>query len=134
MNGVGEGWPSVDRRELVGTVAAVVLAGYATKGYAMAAKGEGYGLIGQLKAMAGKRSELLGYLTEGSVGMPGNRLYLVAEDVSDPDSLWVTEIWDSKEAHSASLKLPSVQAAIAKARPILAGFGTSAEIRPVSGL
>jgi quinol monooxygenase YgiN len=127
-------WPMIGRRMLLGSTAALLVSGCATRGFVMGATGNGYGLIGQMKSLPGKRSELLGYLTEGSNAMPGNRLYLVAEDASDPDSIWVTEVWDSKEAHTASLRLPAVQAAIAKAKPILAGFGTSAEIRPVSGL
>lgn len=100
----------------------------------MSDEGKLYGMIGQMKAAPGKRAELLGYLTAGSDQMPGNLIYLVAEDVADPDALWVTEVWIDKAAHAASLQLPAVKSAIAKARPILAGFGTSAEIRPVSGL
>ncbi|WP_240913777.1 antibiotic biosynthesis monooxygenase [Sphingomonas sp. HDW15A] len=100
----------------------------------MSDDGELYGMIGQMKAAPGKRAELLGYLTEASGEMLGNLLYLVAEDVADADALWVTEIWIDRAAHAASLQPPAVKSAIARARPILAGFGTSAEIRPVSGL
>ena len=37
------------------------------------------------------------------------------------------------EAHRASLSLPSVQAAIAKGRPLIAGMETVAETRPLGG-
>ncbi len=93
-----------------------------------------YGRIGRIKAASGKRKELLTALLEGSAAMPGCLSYIVAKDIKDPDSIWVTEAWDSKESHDASLKLPQVQAAIAKARPIIAGFDTSAETEPVGGL
>ena len=46
--------------------------------------------------------------------------------------IWIVELWDSKEAHAASLQLPEVQAAIAKGRPLIAGFGTRAEFKPVA--
>ena len=46
----------------------------------------------------------------------------------------VTEAWDSKQHHDASLGLPQVQAAIAKARPLIAGFDTGAETEPVGGI
>lgn len=92
---------------------------------------ETYGLIGQIMAVPGKREELIGYLLEGSREMPGNLAYLVAEDLENPDAVWVTEVWRTKTDHENSLSLPGVQATIARARPIIAGFGTRAETRPV---
>jgi quinol monooxygenase YgiN len=92
-----------------------------------------YGLIGQMIATPGKRDALLAILTEGTGNMPGCLSYIVALDPANPDAIWITEVWDSKESHEASLRLPSVQAAIAKARPIIAGFGSRTETRPVGG-
>lgn len=91
-----------------------------------------YGRIGQLKAVAGKREELIGYLLEGSAAMSGNLAYIVARDNADADAIWITEVWRDAAAHKASLDLAQVQGAIAKARPILAGFGVSAEITPIN--
>jgi quinol monooxygenase YgiN len=45
----------------------------------------------------------------------------------------VTEAWDSKESHAASLKLAVVQAAITRARPHITGFGEHFETTPVGG-
>lgn len=92
-----------------------------------------YGVIGQMKATPGQRDALIALLAAGSEAMPGNLAYLIARDNADADALWITEIWTTSEAHLASLKLPQVQAAIAKARPIIAGFGTRAEVTPVGG-
>ena len=92
-----------------------------------------YGLIGQMKAAPGKRDELVAILSEGTEGMPGCLSYIVAKDAVDADALWITEVWTDKDSHAGSLKLPSVQAAIAKARPILAGFGHRFETVPVGG-
>ena len=128
------GWPTLDRRAFAGGAAALLLAGNATKGMTMADAPRLFGMIGKIRSTPGKRTELLTHLAAGSRGMPGNRLYLIAEDRGDPDGLWVTEVWDSKEDHAASLKLPQVQEAIAKARPIIAGFETSVQITPVEGL
>ncbi len=92
-----------------------------------------YGLMGSFQAVEGKRGELI-QLMLGAVGdMPGCRSYVVAEDVSDEVTVWITEVWDSAEAHKASLKLPAVQAVIAKARPLIAAFGEHRETRPVGG-
>lgn len=102
---------------------------------AFSAKGtEMYGMLGRMKAVPGKREELLALLLESSAGMPGCLSYIVAKDAADPDAIWITEAWDSKEHHDASLKLPQVQAAIAKARPLIAGFDSRAETEPVGGI
>jgi quinol monooxygenase YgiN len=93
-----------------------------------------YGLIGQMKAAPGKRDELAAILSEETDGMPGCLSYIVAKDAADADALWITEVWTDKDSHAASLQLPSVQAAIAKARPIIAGFGHRFETVPVGGV
>ena len=82
-----------------------------------------YGLIGKMTATPGQRDALASILLEGTDGMPGCLSYVVARDPADADALWITETWDSRESHAASLTLPSVQDAIARARPIIAGFG-----------
>lgn len=92
-----------------------------------------YGLIGQMLAAPGKRDELLAILGESTVGMPGCLSYVIAKDPANADALWITEVWTDKEAHAASLKLPAVQAAIAKARPIIAGLPQHFETEPVAG-
>lgn len=78
-------------------------------------------LHGRLAALPGKREELLAILGEDEDAdrMPGCRLYLVAVDESDADGVWVTEVWESEEAHAASLQLDRVKARIGRAMPIL---------------
>lgn len=81
-----------------------------------------FGLIGKIRTVADGASELAAILLEGTTSMPGNVHYLVARDAEDPDALWVTEVWVDEESHAASLRLPSVQAAIARGRPLIVGF------------
>lgn len=121
----------IERRAFIGTAALALLA---TAAPGLAAGGnmeEIYGLIGQLKAVPGKREELIAILRKGTGEMPGNLLYLVAEDLDDPDAIWITEVWATRTDHENSLKLPGVQAAIARGRPLIAGFGARAQTRPV---
>ena len=92
-----------------------------------------YGLIGKLKSTPGQRDALVAILLEGVSGMPGCLSYVVAKDPKDADAVWVTEAWESQAHHKASLTLAAVQAAIAKARPIIAGFGEHFETEPVGG-
>ena len=92
-----------------------------------------YGLIGKMRAQPGQRDSLIAILLEGTAAMPGCLSYVIAKDKSDLDALWITEAWDSQASHAASLALPSVQAAIAQGRPLIAGFGERFETEPVGG-
>ena len=92
-----------------------------------------FGLIGRMKSAPGQRDALISILLEGLSGMPGCLSYVVARDAVDPDSIWITEAWESQGKHKASLLLPSVKSAIAMARPIIAGFGERIETQPVGG-
>ena len=93
-----------------------------------------YGLIGKMRAKPGEREALIGHILESSGDMPGCLSYIVARDPDDADAIWVTEVWDKEESHKASLALPAVQAAIAKARPLIAGFDSHVVTEPVGGL
>ncbi|HEY9229198.1 MAG TPA: putative quinol monooxygenase [Gemmatimonadaceae bacterium] len=93
-----------------------------------------YGLIGKMSAHAGQRDALQAILLENQGGMPGCLSYIIAQDPSDPDALWITEVWDSQASHSASLSLPSVQSAISRARPLIAGFSNRVVTMPIGGI
>lgn len=92
-----------------------------------------YGLIGKIRALPGRRAELAKVLLDGTHGMPGCLSYVIAQDATDPDALWVTEVWASREDHRASLSLPAVKAAIAKGRPLVARFIERFETEPLGG-
>jgi quinol monooxygenase YgiN len=93
-----------------------------------------YGLIGKMTAVTGQRDALAAALLEGTGAMPGCLSYVIANDPADPDSLWITEVWDSQASHQASLQLPEVKAAIAKGRPLIAGFSNRVETAPIGGV
>lgn len=71
---------------------------------------------------------------QGMQDLQGCLSYIVAHDPSDPNGIWITEVWESQANHQASLKLPSVQKAIAAGRPLIAGFGERYETIPVGGI
>jgi quinol monooxygenase YgiN len=93
-----------------------------------------HGLIGKMRAVAGQRDALIAILLEGTGGMPGCLSYVVAKDPADADAIWITEVWDNKASHAASLQLPQVRAAIARARLLIAGFDSGQETIPVGGV
>jgi len=83
-----------------------------------------YGLHGKLTATAGNGDQLSAILLEAAKLVStatGCHLYLVSKDNTDQDSVWVTEVWDSKEDHDNSLNVAGVKELIAQAMPILNG-------------
>ncbi len=96
-----------------------------------------FGLHGTIRAKPGQRDALLAIMVDASKGaprMPGCRLYVVSLVPDDPDAVAVTEIWDDKASHDASLTLESVRETIGRARPLIAGSGTSTTLHPVAGV
>jgi quinol monooxygenase YgiN len=92
-----------------------------------------YGLIGKISAAKGQRDALAAILLESTHAMPGCLSYVIATDPADADALWITEVWDNAASHKASLSLPAVQAAITKAKPLIAGFSNRVETGPIGG-
>lgn len=90
-----------------------------------------YGLIVKLTVTPGRRDEMVGILKQSAAGVPGCLSYVVAQDHSDENILWVTEVWDSAASHDASLLLPPVKSAISRAREIMAGFERIAVTEPI---
>jgi len=123
----------MQRREfLAAGAAAVTTIGGLTALFADQGR-EMYGLIGKMTAAADKRDELIAILLEGTTKMPGCLSYIVAKDPGDVNAIWITEAWDSQASHEASLSLPGVKAAIAKGRPLIAGFSDRVVTSPVGG-
>ena len=92
-----------------------------------------YGLIGKVRVASGQREALAALLLDASQALPGCLSYVIAADPADSDALWITEVWDSQASHQGSLSLPAVQAAMAKGRPMIAGFSNRVETVPIGG-
>ncbi|GAA5221353.1 putative quinol monooxygenase [Membranihabitans marinus] len=84
-----------------------------------------YGLHGKLSALPGKGQDLANILLEAATmvaNAPGCQLYVVSTDTELDDTVWVTEVWDSKENHDKSLNVPGVRELIGQAMPLLDGM------------
>lgn len=82
-----------------------------------------YLLHGKLEAKAGKEKQLEDILlaaAQSAPSMHGCHLYIIGKNESEPQSVFVTEIWDNKEAHDNSLKNEDTLALIRQAIPLLA--------------
>lgn len=95
-----------------------------------------FGYIGSMKVKPGHRAEVVAVLVAGADGLreAGCDLYVITESATDDDTVWVSEVWQSKEHHASSLQLPEVIAAVEKIMPLLTGEFTSQETRVAGGL
>ena len=120
------------RAALAGGLAIAMLA--AAPAFAARKENTMYGLMGRMIAQAGQRDALAAILLEGTGDMPGCLAYIVAKDLKDDDAIWVTEVWADKDSHAASLALPAVRDAIARGKPLIAGFDSYTETEPLGGV
>ena len=93
-----------------------------------------YGIINRFTAHPGKRDELIAAMTSDTSVMEGCRSFVVAHDPADPDAMWLTEVWDSKEHWQASVERPGVKASLAVAIPLVRDWGTTVETEVVKVL
>ncbi len=93
-----------------------------------------YGLIVRLTAVPGRRDEMIGILKESAADMPGCLSYVVAQDSSDENAIWVAEVWESIASHGASLLLPPVKNAMLRGKAIVSSFDKIAVTNPVWGV
>ena len=95
-----------------------------------------YGYVGTMRTKPGHRDDVVAILLRDVEGLreAGCHAYVVSVVDEDPDLIHVTEVWDSKEHHDASLQLPTTRAAIAEAMPMLTGEFDSRELGVVGGL
>jgi quinol monooxygenase YgiN len=79
--------------------------------------------VGSLGTKPGQRDAVVSILLRPMAGLKeaGCLLYEVGVNDEAPDTVFVSELWESPEAHQASLQLDSVRAAIAEAMPLLSG-------------
>lgn len=98
------------------------------------AAAEHFGVIAHINAQPGKRDAMIDGL-KGMVGMKGAINFVIAKDGKNPDGVWITEVWESKEAHDTALTSDQFKAAIAKAGPLMAGApDQNNETWPVAGI
>jgi quinol monooxygenase YgiN len=121
----------MDRRQFLESLGALVLVSI----LAEAEEGSGmWGMIAKITVLPGKREEMMGVLKTSAANMPGCLSYVVAKDASDENVMWVTEVWNSRASHDASLSLPAVKEAIPRGKALVANFERVAETIPVWGV
>jgi len=74
-----------------------------------------------MRTQPGRRDEVVAILLSGADGLraAGCQLYAVGVSEADDRTIWVSEIWATREQHDASLQLPETRAAIGQAMPAI---------------
>jgi quinol monooxygenase YgiN len=94
-----------------------------------------FGMYVKFTAKSGQRDNLVNILMEGAAAEQSTKeceLYLVNVSDTEPDIIWVTEVWSDEEAHKASLAREDTREAIQRAMPLIEGVEAT-KIRPVGG-
>jgi quinol monooxygenase YgiN len=94
-----------------------------------------FGLYGKITARSGQRDALVAVLLEAAAMMqfvPRCELYIVNNSATEPDAVWVTEVWSSPADHEASLLRDETKTLIERGMPLIAG-GERIEIVPIGG-
>jgi quinol monooxygenase YgiN len=94
-----------------------------------------YGLVSKFRTAPGKRDQLAALMLPkpGEV-LAGCVSFVVANDPTDADAIWITEVWESDAAHKASLELPQVKASIAVGMPLIVDFVMHVETEVIGGI
>ncbi|MDF2657877.1 MAG: antibiotic biosynthesis monooxygenase [Paenibacillus sp.] len=93
------------------------------------------GMYVKFTAKSGQRDNLVNILLEGAASeqpVKECELYIVNISDTEPDAVWVTEVWSHSEAQEASLAKEETKAAIQRAMPLIAGV-ESIKLTPVGG-
>ena len=95
-----------------------------------------HALVNKLTAKPGQRDRVVEILIESGKLFDNNdacKLYLVAEAVDDPDTIWVIDRWASQDEHERALKQPELRPFVEESLPLLVGMPEQIKIRPVGG-
>ena len=95
-----------------------------------------FGIYTKITAVSGKRQELLDMLLRAAKGMEtveSCKFYIVNKSTTEPDAVWVTEIWDAKQSHDASLMDENAKALITQALPLTDKSPEQIVLSPIGG-
>ena len=95
-----------------------------------------YGCYVKFTVQPGQRDTLVEHLLSAATGVSkaaGCELYIINTSPTEPNSVWVTEVWRSQQEHDAALAIEGAQQAIMQVLPLLAGSPEKIDVLPVGG-
>ncbi|WP_285766958.1 antibiotic biosynthesis monooxygenase [Peribacillus sp. SI8-4] len=84
-----------------------------------------FSLFGKFSVQEGKRDTMVDILLEAAESMENVyecEIYLVNISETEPNTVYVYEVWSNETAHQASLALEATQILIKRAKPIITGM------------
>lgn len=90
----------------------------------------------EIKAHPGQGQRLIDIMLDAAAlakTQPGCQLYVVMQGMTDPDLIFVTEAWDSQEAHQNSLSDQAILGLVTLAKPLIQAMQHQVA-RPLGGL
>ncbi|WP_316569340.1 putative quinol monooxygenase [Neobacillus sp. YIM B06451] len=84
-----------------------------------------FSLFGKFTVQEGERDTMVDILLEAAESMKnleGCEIYLVNISESEPNSVYVYEVWSNENAHQASLSLEATRTLISRAKPLITGM------------
>ena len=95
-----------------------------------------YALINKLTAKPSQRDRVVEIMLDSMKRFGDNPACVssvVYEAVDEPNVIWVTDLWTTKEEHEAAMRLPELRPFVEAAIPLLEGMPEQTEVRPVGG-
>lgn len=95
-----------------------------------------FSLFGKFTTQEGERDRLVDILLEAADSMRNLdecEIYLVNISDSEPNAVYVYEVWSNENAHQASLTLETTQALIMRAKPIITGMERISTLTTMGG-
>lgn len=95
-----------------------------------------FSLFGKFTVQEGERETMVSILLEAAESMKNLdecEVYLVNISESDPNSVYIYEVWSNENAHQASLTLEATQTLIRQAKPIITGMDRISTLKTKGG-
>jgi len=95
-----------------------------------------FSLYGKFTIKDGERDNMVNILLEAAESMKDLDeclIYLISTSESEPNCVFVYEVWSDVTAHQESLKLEATQTLIQRAKPIITGMERISTLKTIGG-
>ena len=95
-----------------------------------------FSLFGKIFVHEGERDTMVEILLEAAESMndlDDCEVYLVNTSETEPNAVYVYEVWSNEQAHQNSLTLEATQTLIKRAKPIIAGMERISTLNTIGG-
>ena len=95
-----------------------------------------FSLFGKFLIQEGERDTMVDILLEAAESMKNFEeceVYLVNTSETEPNAVYVYEVWSNEQAHQDSLTLEATQTLIKRAKPIITGMERISTLNTIGG-